>query len=267
MTKTEPYTTLATEPSAQHVYHDRDSIPFRAQYPLVEFQELFLKTGADAQILQKNMIKNYWYQKANSLDRAKMVERVAHINKNLNIVLQFIDKHYRPLGFEVQHISIAGSYIHAEQPADIDFDVILTGSFFDYITFNEGIELLDLTGSVQKISLTVMGIDNVLGDATTCDDIRNDGFVHHDTIAREMLIAPMRNVTVYGRPFDHRKTIDGHNVLVRIARQLYFAQLTLEGKIPYYNEEPLRTRKAIKRIIEAHEIIDWLLNTSDDLRK
>jgi hypothetical protein len=213
------------------------------------------------------MIKNYWYQKANSLDRAKMVQRVVHINHNLDIVLQFIDQHYRPLGFEVQHISVAGSYVRAEQPGDIDFDVVLTGSFFDYATFNEGIELLDLTGSVQKISLTVMGMDNVLGKATTCDDIRNDGFVHHDTIAREMLIAPMGSITVYGRPFDHEGTIDGHNVLVRIARQLYFAQLTLEGKIPYYNEEPLRTRKAIKRIAEAHEIIDWLLNTSDELRR
>jgi hypothetical protein len=265
--KLKPYTTLAKGTAVGHVYHDRDSIPFNAVYPLVEFQDVFMDVGADPEILQKNMVQNYWYQKANSFERAKMLERVVHLNQHLEIVLQFIEKHYKPLGFEVRHISIAGSYIHAAEPGDIDLDVVLSGSFFDYITFNEGIELLDLTGTVQKISLTVMGMENVLGHEFVSDDIRNEGFVHHDTIVREMLVAPMRNVAIYGQPFDNKKNIDGRNVLVRIARQLYFAQLTLEGKIPYYDKEPLRTRKAVKRIIEAHEIIDWLLNTSADLRK
>ena len=70
----------------------------------------------------------------------------------------------------------------------------------------------------------------------------------------------MRNVTIYGKPFDNQKSIDSRNVLVRVARQLYFASLTIQGKIPYYDTEPLKTKKALGRINEAHEIIEWLLN-------
>lgn len=262
------YTTVATPgSSAIHSYHDRDSLPFNARYPLLEFTDGFINVGADANDLHKMIMHNYWFQKGNTLERKNMLERVIHLNKNLQIVLDFIDKHYGSLGFTVEHISIAGSYAHAAEPGDIDFDVVLSGSYFDYVTFNEGIELLDTTGTVRKVSLTVMGMNNIIGTQLINDDIRNTGFVHHDTIIREMLVAPMRNITVYGKPFDADKNIDSRNVMVRIARQLYFAELTLEGKIPYYDQEPLKTRKAVKRIREAYEIIDWLLYSSQELRK
>lgn len=262
------YTTVAAPGTVQaHSYHDRDSLPFNARYPLLEFTDNFIPVDADTTDLHKMIMHNYWFQKSNTLERQKMLDRVVHLNKHLQIVLDFIERHYGSLGFTVEHISIAGSYAHAPEPGDIDFDVVLSGSYFDYVTFNEGIELLDTTGTVRKVSLTVMGMENILGNQLINDDIRNNGFVHHDTIIREMLVAPMRNITVYGKPFDTGKNIDSRNVMVRIARQLYFAELTLEGKIPYYDQEPLKTRKAVKRIREAYEIIDWLLCSSQDLRK
>lgn len=261
------YTTLASGSSPRHTYHDRDSIPFNAMYPLAEFKDEFIEGGASAVTLRKYLIHNYWFQKANSLERDKILERMVHINKNVNIILDFLNKNYKPLGFKVLHVSVAGSYVYAVEPGDIDLDVVLSGSFFDYRTFNEGIELLDLTGTVQKVSVTAMGMDNILGNKFTHDEIHNEGFVHHDTIVREILVAPMRNVTIYGHPFDNKKNVDSRNILVRIARQLYFAELTLEGKIPYYEKEPLRTRKAVKRITEAYQIIDWLLNNSNDFKK
>lgn len=259
------YTTLAQPGTNHHDYHDRDSLPFNVRYPLIEFQDTFIPVGADQGLLHRQMLQNYWYQKSNTFERKDMLKRVQHINEHLQIVIDFFDRTYGELGFELLHLSIAGSYAHSVEPGDIDFDVVVNGSFFDYVTFNEGIELLDLTGSVRKISLTVMGIENILGTAFTNDDIRNEGFVHHDTIIREMLVAPMRNITVYGREFDNVKNVDSRNVLVRIARQLYFAELTLEGKIPYYSDDPLRTLKATKRIKEAYEIIDWLLHTTHDI--
>lgn len=259
------YVTLAKHVTENdHSYHDRDSLPFNVQYPLIEFQPEFLEIGTNPKRLQKELLYNYWYQKSNVFERENMLRRVVHLNQNLQIVLDFIDKTYKPLGFKIEHLSIAGSYAYANHPGDIDFDLVLNGSFFDYVTFNDGIDILDQTGSVKKISLTVMGMDNVLGNAFVPDDIRNNGFVHHDTIIREMLVAPMRNITVYGRPFDHSKNIDSRNVLVRIARQLYFTELTLEGKIPYYKEDPLRTKKAVKRVREAYQIIEWLLRSSKD---
>jgi hypothetical protein len=265
--KTKKYSTLAAGPAQSHEYHDRDSLPFNASYPLIEFKDEIIDKGAPPESLRKHMLHNYWFQNANSLERDIILDRMVHLNKNIDIVLDFLSRQYETIGFKILHISVAGSYVYAPEPGDIDLDVVLSGSFFDYRTFNEGIELLDLTGSVQKVSVTVMGIDNILGNKFTNDDIRNQGYTHHDTILREMLVAPMRNITVYGLPFDNKKNIDSRNVLVRIARQLYFAELTLEGKIPYYENEPLRTRKAVKRIREAYQIIDWLLNNSNDLKK
>jgi hypothetical protein len=260
------YTTLAPTGTDNHDYHDRDSLPFNVRYPIVEFKDEFIGIDADTTLLHRQLLRNYWFQKSNTVERKEMLDRVVHINNNIQIVLDFLEKTYGALGFTIEHIAIAGSYTHSSTPGDIDFDVVVNGSFFDYVTFNEGIELLDMTGTVQKLSFTVMGMDNILGTAFTTDDIRNKGFVHHDTITREMLVAPMRNVTVYGHPLDDIKHVDSRNVLVRIARQLYFAELTLEGKIPYYSEDPLRTRKATKRVREAYEIIDWLIHNSQDLR-
>lgn len=253
------YTTLAAN-SAIHVntYHDRDSLPFEAVYPLIDFANDSMPVGAPRKQIEKYLTDNFWYQKANSLQRQEMINRAANVNQKLQIVLDFIEEKYGYLDQECIHISLAGSYLYSEKPGDIDLDVVLTGSFFDYSYFNEGIELLDITDSISKVSLTVMGEDNIMGKKHIPSTIENQGFIHQDTIIREILVAPMRNVTVYGRPFAAPKLLDSRNILARIARQLYFASLTLQGKIPYYNEDPLKTKKAISRIDEAHDILEWL---------
>lgn len=249
--------------ASSHIYHDRDSLQYNAAYPIIELKDDFLTASDDPKKLETYLLQNFWYQKGNSIKRKNILDRIIHLNANLEIILAFINEKYGSLGFECLHISTAGSYIYSDSPGDIDLDVIVNGSFFDYTTFNEGIELVDIVGTVKKISLTVMGEDNILGKQKVVDNIENDGFLHQDTIIRELLVAPMRNVTIYGRPFDNRKNIDGRNVLVRVARQLYFASLTMQGKIPYYDTEPLKSKKALNRIHEAHEIIEWLLNTED----
>jgi hypothetical protein len=262
------YTTLSgNNQSLNHIYHDRDSLQYNAAYPIIELNDDFIKASDNPKKIETYLLQNFWYQKGNSVKRKDILDRVVHLNKNLKIILDFINEKYGSLGFKCLHISTAGSYIYSDCPGDIDLDVIVSGSFFDYTTFNEGIELVDIVGTVKKISVTVMGEDNILGKQKVIDNIENDGFLHQDTIIRELLVAPMRNVTIYGKPFDNRKNIDGHNVLVRVARQLYFASLTIQGKIPYYEEEPLRTKKALSRINEAHEIIEWLLNTDSYLER
>lgn len=265
MNRSSNYTTLANSTN-ETSYHDRDSLPFVAVYPIVEFDEkTFIKPSDNEDKLEKYLMHNFWYQKSNSLMRQEMMQRVAHINKNLHIVLDFIDNKYGRLGLKCQHISIAGSFTYSKHPGDLDLDVIVDGSFFDYSYFNEGIEFIDTSNSISKISLTVMGADNISGKAHINSDIENDGFIHQDTILRETIVAPMRNVTVYGHPIDYSaSTIDSTNVLARVARQLYFASLTLQGKIPYYNEEPLKTKKALSRINEAHDILEWLYLSSID---
>ncbi len=247
------------------MYHDRDSLQYSASYPLIELKDDFIKSADDPKKIETYLLQNFWYQKANSLKRHDMLRRVVHLNQHLKIILDFISEKYGSLGFECIHISTAGSYLYSETPGDLDLDVIVSGSFFDYTTFNQGIELIDTIGTIKKVSLTVMGEDNILGRQKIVDNIENDGFLHQDTIIRELLVAPMRNATIYGKPFDNQKNIDGRNVLVRVARQLYFASLTMQGKIPYYEEEPLRTKKALSRVNEAHDIIEWLLNTEPRL--
>lgn len=261
--KRQSYSTLTSGQASPDPYHDRDSLPFEASYPLIEFDDDFIHPQADEKQIEKYLSRNFWYQKANSIKRQEMLERVVHVNKNLPIVLDFIQNKYSHLGFDCLHISIAGSFIYSDKPGDIDLDVVLSGSFFDYSFFNEGVDLLDITDSISKVSLTVMGEDNISGKRYISSTIDNQGFVHQDTIIREMLVAPMRNVTVYGKPFNYPKVIDSRNVIARIARQLYFASLTIQGKIPYYNEDPLKTKKALSRINEAHDILEWLFLNSE----
>ena len=254
-----PYTTLASSTATTGAsYHDRDSLPFEASYPLIDFTDDVIAIAAPTKQIEKYLAGNFWYQKANSIQRQTMINRVENINHNLQIVLDFIEEKYGYLDQRCMHISLAGSYLYSEKPGDIDLDVVLTGSFFDYSYFNEGIELLDITDNISKVSLTVMGEDNILGKKHIPSTIENEGFIHQDTIVREILVAPMRNVTVYGRPFATPESLDNRNIIARIARQLYFASLTLQGKIPYYNEDPLKTKKAISRIDEAHDILEWL---------
>lgn len=263
------YSTLNTsQAAASQVYRDRDSLPFEASYPIITFGNEFIDSKDETKKIEKYLIHNFWYQKANSIKRATMLERVMHVNKNLPIILSFISERYGHLDLDCLHISIAGSFIYSESPGDIDLDVVVKGSFFDYSYFNDGVTILDLTNSISKISLTVMGSDNLSGKHDIRSDIENDGFLHQDTILREMLVAPMRNVTVYGHPFNYPEVLDSKNIIARIARQLYFSTLTLEGKIPYYQEEPLKTKKALSRIKEAHDILEWLYsNTNRNIDK
>ncbi len=258
------YTTLSTNKSMNNaLYRDRDSLPFEAVYPLINFSDDHIEVDDNTKKLEKCLAGNFWFQKANSIQRQSMLDRVVNINKNLQIILDFIESKYGHLGQSCVHVSLAGSYLYSEHPGDIDLDVVLEGSFFDYSYFNEGIEILDMTDSISKVSLTVMGEDNILGKRHIPSMIENDGFIHQDTIIREILVAPMRNVTVYGKPFAVPSSLDSKNILARIARQLYFASLTLQGKIPYYNEDPLKTKKALSRINEAHDILEWLYMSMD----
>jgi len=260
------HTTLSrSDQSHAHVYRDRDSLQYSATYPLIDFSDEFIKANDDPKKIEKHLLLNFWYQKANCDKRLEMLKRILHLNKNLIVILDFLNDRYGASGFECLHISTAGSYLYSDTPGDIDLDVIVNGSFFDYTKFNNGVDCLDITGSVKKVSLTVMGIDNIIGKQKVVDNIENEGFIHQDIIIREIIIAPMRNVTIYGKPFDKQKNIDSKNALVRVARQLYFASLTIQGKIPYYDTEPLKTKKALGRITEAHEIIEWLLNTQSNL--
>ncbi|MCX6727225.1 MAG: hypothetical protein NTX11_00205 [Candidatus Saccharibacteria bacterium] len=258
------YTTLTNGKTDQATYHDRDSLPFEAVYPLIEFSDDYIEKQTDPKKLEKLLSSNFWYQKANSLQRKEMTERVALVNSNVMIILDFIKQKYGHFDQECVHISIAGSYLYSKNPGDLDLDVVLEGSFFDYSYFSNGIELLDKTNSINKVSLTVMGLDNISGARKIPSEIENEGFLHQDTIIRETLVAPMRNVTVYGRPFLTPDSLDSKNIIARIARQLYFASLTLKGQIPYYKEEPLRSKKVLSRIDEAHDILEWLyMNISD----
>ncbi len=259
------YTTLKKVKIDQATYHDRDSLPFEAAYPLIEFSDEFIERQTDPKKLEKLISSNFWYQKANSLQRKEMTERVILINRNIDIILDFIKQKYGHLDQECEHISLAGSYLYSYNPGDIDLDVVLDGSFFDYSYFSNGIELLDKTNGISKVSLTVMGADNISGIKKIPSEIENDGFIHQDTIVREILVAPMRNVTVYGKPFLIPNSLDSKNINARIARQLYFASLTLKGQIPYYQDEPLRSKKVLSRIDEAHNILEWLyMNISED---
>src|SRR5690606_13080743 len=122
------YSTLSTNGQHDMMYHDRDSLPFSASYPIVEFLNEPIPANANSKILEKYLVNNFWYQKANSERRKHILSRTAHVNKHIDVVLDFIKEAYGHLEKKCTHISIAGSYIYADAPGDIDLNVVVEGS-------------------------------------------------------------------------------------------------------------------------------------------
>ncbi|MCB9819979.1 hypothetical protein H6796_01595 [Candidatus Nomurabacteria bacterium] len=58
------------------------------------FADEFIDLSSKNELIEKYLINNFWYQKANTTKREEILKRVQHVNENLQIVLDFIDKKY-----------------------------------------------------------------------------------------------------------------------------------------------------------------------------
>ena len=152
----------------------------------------------------------------------------------------------------VQHLSIGGSYLYkSERISDIDATVIVKGSYFSYIDTFVMMEVQKrLPIPVKKISLMIFGEDDFLFRTHVRDTIEVEDYIHTSLCMREGLVVLIRNVPLYGYVWEPRD-LDRNNLLVRIKRQLFHAQLMIEGEVDLHRSPDARLRKSIGRIAEA----------------
>ena len=206
--------------------------------------------------------KNYFLKILSEKQRTIIYNRFIKLIKNISVILGLF--HQRHSNLKILHISVGGSYCYSEQiPQDIDFNIIVEGSFFSYYDiFSNEVTNQFWEPAITKISFMIFGIDNLSGKTTVNDSLLSRSFLHTDMTIREGLIMPIRNITVYGRDIKNTITKD-FNYFSRILRQLFQAKLFMESKIGLEYGDEKRRAKAFSRIKEA----GILLFDTDEERK
>jgi hypothetical protein len=117
----------------------------------------------DAESIRASLSGNLWFRLSDDAQRQSMIDKVAKLKPAIDELCAVV--RLTEPSLDVQHLSIGGSYLYAAGGAavnDIDFNVIVRGSYFDYYDVYDTDFLRDrLTNPIRKISFTVLGASNV----------------------------------------------------------------------------------------------------------
>jgi len=212
-------------------------------FPLFEYSDLVVNPN-NIESIRDALYGNVWFN--NEKWKLRRVVRMSRLSKHL---ISILNSH----GIKkVKHISIGGSFLYEKKANDIDLNVLVPGSYFEYFEcFDANKIKKKYFNKVEKISFMVFGEDNVFMGAPVDDQISRNNYDHDDLVMREGLVFSMRNATIFGRSIVNAP-IDVENLKVRIARQLDHAQKILLGK-SYSTGTDLtkRVSKARTRLKEA----------------
>jgi hypothetical protein len=240
---------------------DKDFLDFSRKSGFVTMSDRFIEENNETELIIE-IKKNYFFNQLNETLQKRIIERLLQLQSQTSVLLEELENRYCN---NVISISVAGSFTYKAKPCDLDLNVILNGrGIFDYYEKNN----LNLGFNIEKTSFMVFSKEDLLssqGELQTKDNIYSEDFIHEDLIAREMLIAPLRNITIYGHTIE-QKDVSKRDILVRLGRQLYFASKTLNGEIRKYENAEKRTNKAISRLVEAEMILKWLVGQMDDAK-
>lgn len=235
-------------------YLDSDVGNYKRIFPLAKYS--FPIDLSQKENVKKSLKENIWFTNSNPNQRNLIIQKLQSHNKIIEKLLKIINNRTKN---NIRHISIGGSYLfnnhkdRFDRPHDIDYNVLVSGSYFDYFNLYK-INFIKnaVLGSekIKKISFMIFGEDNIFKGSAVDDSIESEGYVHTDVTTREGLVFSWRNGTIYGKSFGYLK-INRYNLLIRIARQLYQAKLYLQNKIGLKRTLHDRQRKALNRIIEA----------------
>ena len=234
----------------ENYYMDAAAGRYERVFPVARYADV-VDLG-DVGSVRASLSGNLWFRSSDDVRRQSMVDKVARLEPAVDELCAIV-RLVEP-SLKVEHISIGGSYLYCEGDVavnDIDFNVIVRGSYFDYYDVYD-IDFLrnSLTNPIRKISFTVFGASNVLQGTPINDLVVRDSYIHTDVTIREGLVFGWRNATLLGPAFSARPPYLP-NLLVRIDRQLYQARLLEEGKIALDRGEKVRQAKATNRITEA----------------
>ncbi len=230
-------------------YIDNSTYKYNKTYPIVRLSDIYLDQKDEGVLLEK--IKDSpWYIYSSDLIKKNSflkLKQIISLTKDIELIL----KTYYP-NINIKHLSIGGSYLFKNgESNDIDFNVIVEGSFFDYMDVFEFDEInKKLFSKVKKVSFMIFGEDDLLFDTNIDDTIETTNYIHTSLCMREGVVFSIRNIIVQG--FDIcKKEIDTHNLIIRIKRQLYHARLLIEGRVNIHTTQEERLAKAVSRICEA----------------
>ena len=234
----------------ENYYIDAVAGRYERVFPLARYADA-VDLG-DVESVWASLSGNLWFRLSDDARRRRMIDKVAKLRPAVDELCALV-RLVEP-SLEVEHLSIGGSYLYCDEQAavnDIDFNVIVRGSYFDYYDVYD-IDFLgdSLTNQIRKISFTVFGASNVFQGTPINDLVVRDSYIHTDVTIREGLVFGWRNATLLGPTFS---AIPPHlpNLLVRIDRQLYQARLLEEGRIGLDRGRKVRQAKAANRITEA----------------
>ncbi len=231
-------------------YTDTSAGIYTDNYPILSL------SGTDFFENRKNdladLLKDCAYFKCADLKERENTLSKLELILNLVEDVKILTKERYP-DLEIRHISTGGSYLFkADGSNDIDFNIIVSGSHFSYTDIFEVDEInRKLPAGVRKISLMIFGEDDFLRKTGVDDSIEVEDYIHTSLCLREGLVFQIRNVPIYGH-LCVPKNLDKKNILIRIKRQLFHAELMLEDKVDLHRNMEARLLKSIGRISEAY---------------
>lgn len=229
---------------------------YRKDYEIGQYEPLkepvVVLSGRIEEISFSEQAKRNIFLQLLSKEQLDIIEkRVKNIQDNLHFVLSYIYNKFPDL--EILQLSIGGSYGYNVGLAvgDIDFNVIVKGSFFSYYDVFDIKELIQKSDTkVNKISFMIFGEDNLKGVTKIDDSIFSKAFLHTDMTIREGIVMYLRNIIIWGQDFCYTP-LNMNNFKMRIKRQIFQASLLLKNEIGKEYGLDKRREKAFSRIKEA----------------
>ena len=206
-----------------------------------------------------SLISNIWYQSRTSDERALIVQRSLLLQKSIAVLMEKISTHNPNI--DVVHISTGGSYawkpLHTHVN-DIDFNVIVCGSYFTYYDDFDIAPLMPFcTNQLKKVSFTIFGEDNLTRGIPVNDSITSHDYIQTNVTIREGIVMPYRNTIVCGRSVYPGKDDPEQNLLVRIDKQLFQSDLFLNAGLEKKYTAAERLQKALNRTVEAGILLNY----------
>jgi SAM-dependent methyltransferase len=192
---------------------------------------------------------------------AEHQEKVFQAAKSLLPLVPYIRAYVEGLGYEPVNISFFGSYLWNETPNDLDVLIVVKGKVLrsvDLLSLEVlGARDVALAKAVEKISLHMMGQEALE------EDVRPELIDMPDTKEAQWFIDAMRERTklvqfdVWGREFTETPH-QFRNSLVVISRLLFSVWERLNDTFFKKKPEDERFRKAIKRLVVAVTLLEYL---------
>ena len=232
-------------------YSDDEIDKYCPEFPIVQLEANPIVIRDDFSI-ETILKSNLWYANAFPRQKTIMENRVKILSKKTDFLSHIMLKKHNVL-----HASIGGSFFYKMDQIinDLDINIIVDGSYFEYVKLNTADMFPIPTGLPIYTSLMIFGLENLTVGSKTNDTIEIGEYRHTDLTFREGCVMPWRNATFYGKNFSFPFICNRQNIFVRIKRQVYYSELVINNKIARYSVKDVQINKAYNRLAEAYFLL------------